>query len=136
MGCTGSVQNNPFRQMRKFTLREIIMKIKLIAAFMIAITISPGYAMFGNPISEKVPNWTCETTINFNNGESRHYELNTMNIFHSANRTDHQWEMVGKADSTGGKLTARVYDLNGRGRTKYYSTDGKEFGHGHIECHK
>lgn len=111
------------------------MKKYLIAIMISIITITtPVYAMFGNPISEKVPNWKCETTINFNNGESRHYELNTKNIFHTAERTDHQWSLAGKADSTGGKLTATVYDLNGHGTIKYYGTDGKEFGHGKLQC--
>lgn len=110
------------------------MKNLVIAALMIVVTTSAGYAMFGNPISEKVPSWACETTITFNNGKTKHYELNTRNIFHSATRTDHQWEIVGKADSTGGKLTAKVYDLNGRGTIIYYGTDGNEFGKGDITC--
>ena len=111
------------------------MKKTIFAIVMVAIS-TPAFAMFGNPISEKVPAWQCETTIKFNNGESRHYELNTHNIFYGATRIDHQWELVGKADSTGGKLTAKVYDLNGHGTIVYYGTDGNEFGRGDLKCGK
>lgn len=111
------------------------MKKYLIAAvlyFMVAT--APAYAMFGNTQSEKVPAWSCSTEMVFKNGDTRTYQLNTRNVFHKAERSDHQWSLEGNADSTGGKLTAKVYDLNGRGTITYYSTDGKPFGTGKIHC--
>ncbi|HAV1973388.1 TPA: hypothetical protein JG946_003748 [Enterobacter hormaechei subsp. steigerwaltii] len=107
---------------------------KVILAVVIAAISTPALAMFGNPQSEKVPAWYCTTNMQFNNGESRVYDLNLRNVMKSATRTDHQWEFVGKADSTGGKLTAKVYDLNGRGTITYYGTDGNEFGKGDLLC--
>ncbi len=111
------------------------MKIKtIILAAILASTSTSAFAMFGNPIEEKVPHWDCSTSITFKNGETRSYELNTHNIMSTAVRVDHQWTLNGKADSTGGKLLAKIYDLNGRGEIIYYTPNGDEFGRGSLEC--
>jgi hypothetical protein len=109
-------------------------EMKKVLAIALLVSSHSAFAMFGNPISEKVPNWLCSADITFNNGESRSYQLNTKNIMKTAQRVDHEWEMVGKADSTQGKLVMKVYDLNMRGEIIYYTPDGNKFGNGKVKC--